>query len=171
MKYAILGPQKGINRVLDTEPSHQLLDGVTVEQITDEQATTVQAGRTSDPRVLYFLINGELKTLQQKTEAERSVRQAERETARVAALAAKAAAMSQADRIKAAEAHIARHFTAFGLMEGLKKLMTAQMSGNLAAVPKTVAVATWVETVKAMAMAGQLDLPEPPHTFDEIVAE
>jgi hypothetical protein len=78
---------------------------------------------------------------------------------------------TQAERIKLAEAHIARHFTAFGLMEGLKKLMTAQMSGNLAAVPKTLAVATWVETVKAMAMAGQLDLPEPPHTFDEIVVE
>jgi hypothetical protein len=73
--------------------------------------------------------------------------------------------------IKAAEAHIEQYFTAFGLMEGLKKFLTAQSTNNLAAIPKTVAVATWVETVKGMALAGQLTFPPSPHTFDEIVAE
>jgi len=44
MKYAILGPQKGINRITDTEPQN-VMEGATVVVITDEQAATVQAGR------------------------------------------------------------------------------------------------------------------------------
>jgi len=73
--------------------------------------------------------------------------------------------------IKAAETHISKFFTAFGLMEGLKKLMTAQATNSLASIPKTVAVATWVETVKGMALAGQLNFPPSPYPFEEIIAE
>jgi hypothetical protein len=160
MKYAILGPQKGINRVLDAAPSHQLLDGVTVEQITDEQAATVQAGRTSDPRVFYFLIDGELQSMQQRMEAQRAARLAER-----------VATMTPAEKIKTAEAHIGAGFSAFLLMDGLKRIGEHKEAGTLASIPKTIAVATWVETVKQTALAGSINFPPAPHTFEEVVAE
>jgi hypothetical protein len=78
---------------------------------------------------------------------------------------------TQAELIKIAENHIATYFTAFGLLEGLKKLMQAQASNNLAAVPKTVATAQLVETVKGMALAGQTYFPPAPYTFEEVVLE
>lgn len=68
MKYAVLGPQKGINRISATEPQW-VAEGATVVQITDEQAALVEAGRTSNPRVLYFFEDGQLITLEQKRAA------------------------------------------------------------------------------------------------------
>jgi hypothetical protein len=59
MKYAILGPKGRINRISDTEPK---VEGATVVEITDEQAATVEAGKTSEPKVFYFLKDGELVT-------------------------------------------------------------------------------------------------------------
>jgi hypothetical protein len=59
MKYAILGPKGRINRTRDTEPK---AEGATVVEITDEQAATVEAGKTSEPKVFYFLKDGELVT-------------------------------------------------------------------------------------------------------------
>jgi hypothetical protein len=61
MKYAILGPKGRINRISDTEPK-ALAEGATVVEITDEQAATVEAGKTSEPKVFYFLKDGELVT-------------------------------------------------------------------------------------------------------------
>ena len=51
MKYAILGPRKGILRVVEQEPQ----DGRTYEEITEEQAEQIE---TSDTR--FFLIDDEL---------------------------------------------------------------------------------------------------------------
>jgi len=59
MKYAILGPKGRINRISDNKPK---AEGVTVVEITDEQAATVEAGKTSEPKVFYFLKDGELVT-------------------------------------------------------------------------------------------------------------
>lgn len=73
MKYARLGPQKGILHISDTpftEAQQPSGLGSTVE-LTDEQAATVLAGRASTPKIIYFLIDGELKTLAQKIEAEK----------------------------------------------------------------------------------------------------
>jgi hypothetical protein len=159
MKYAVLNPQGGINRISDTEPQNTP-EGTTVVEITDEQVATVQAGKKSEPAVRYFLIEGKLKTMAEKQEIAQAARLAER-----------AASMTQAEKIKAAEAHIEKYFTAFGLMEGLKKLLTAQATDKLDAIPKTLAVAAWVETVKGMALAGQLNFPPAPHTFEEVVTE
>jgi hypothetical protein len=61
MKYAILGPKGRINRISDNEPK-ALAEGATVVEITDEQAATVEAGKTSEPKVFYFLKEGELVT-------------------------------------------------------------------------------------------------------------
>jgi len=59
MKYAILGPRGGINRISETEPQF-VQEGHTVVEITDEQAATVQAGRNATPKVVYFWISGRL---------------------------------------------------------------------------------------------------------------
>jgi predicted ABC-type transport system involved in lysophospholipase L1 biosynthesis ATPase subunit len=155
MKYAILGPQGRINRISDTEPQN-VAEGRTVVELTDEQAAIVEEGKSATPSTLYLLIEGELKTQVEAAQIRRAERLADLPTS---------------EKIKLAEKHIASHFTSFGLMEGLKKLMQAQLADNLESIPKTVAVATWVETVKQMALAGEVAFPAPPYTFDEIVAE
>jgi hypothetical protein len=59
MKYAILGPKGRINRISDNKPK---AEGVTAVEITNEQAATVESGKTSEPKVFYFLKEGELVT-------------------------------------------------------------------------------------------------------------
>lgn len=59
MKYAILGPKGQVNRVALTEPSH-VPENVTVEEITDEQAATIQEGFAASPRKMYWLISSVL---------------------------------------------------------------------------------------------------------------
>jgi hypothetical protein len=59
MKYAIQGPRGVINRISDTEPRF-VREGVTVVELTDEQASQVQAGREAYPKQLYTIENGEL---------------------------------------------------------------------------------------------------------------
>ncbi len=159
MKYAILGPQKGINRISETEPQ-SVGELATVAQITDEQAAQVESGRTSDPRVFYFLIDGALKTMAEKMAI-----------AQAARLAGRAASMTPAERIKAAEAHIGAAFTSFLLMDGLKRIGEHKEAGTLAVIPKTIAVATWVEAVKQTALAGSVSFPPAPHTFEEVLSE
>jgi hypothetical protein len=61
MKYAILGPKGRINRISDTEPK-AVAEGATVVEITEEQAATVESGKTSEPKVFYFLKDNELVT-------------------------------------------------------------------------------------------------------------
>jgi hypothetical protein len=61
MKYAIVGPMGRINRISDTQPK-AVAEGATVVELTDEQAATVEAGKTSEPKVFYFLKEGELVT-------------------------------------------------------------------------------------------------------------
>ncbi len=58
MKYAITGPQGAIHRVSATAP----IDAVAFTEITDEQAELVAAGRASTPTVIYFLLDGVMKT-------------------------------------------------------------------------------------------------------------
>lgn len=160
MKYAILGPQKGINRISDTEPQW-VPQFATVEQITDEQAAQVEAGCASTPNVDYFLIDGQLKTLAQKLEIDRSVR-----------LAELAATMTPEEKIRAGEQHVANAgFTASRLVTLMDSLMQAKEANALAAHPKLVALYTWLQTVKGMAVAGQVNFPPAPHTFEEVISE
>lgn len=62
MKYAILGPKGAIFRTSDAEP-HAVGESMSVAQITDEQAATVETGRTSEPRVFYFYKDGHFLTM------------------------------------------------------------------------------------------------------------
>lgn len=55
MKYAIVGPRGGINRISDTEP--QVFGEQTIVELTDEQAAPVEAGLAEHPK-LHFFWNG-----------------------------------------------------------------------------------------------------------------
>jgi hypothetical protein len=160
MKYAILGPQKGINRISATEPS-PIGEQVTVAEITDEQAVLVEAGRTSTPPVRYFLIDGELLTMQQKIAADQAARLAER-----------AASMTPEQKIAAGEQHVAKAgLTGARLVTLMDLLLTTKEANALASKPKLVALYTWLQTVKATALAGSVSFPAAPHTFEEVVSE
>jgi hypothetical protein len=61
--------------------------------------------------------------------------------------------------------------TAARLVTLMDLLMTTKEANALAAKPKLVALYTWLQTVKAMAVAGQTNFPAAPHTFEEVVSE
>jgi hypothetical protein len=160
MKYAILGPQKGINRISDTEPQ-SVPEQATVAEITDEQAATVQAGREVTPRVQYFLIDGELKTMQEKQAITQAARLAER-----------VANMTPEEKINEGKRFVQN--AGYGADEKvicLNKLLKVKDQNALASYPKLVACYAWLETVQAMAVAGQVNFPPAPHTFEEVVSE
>ena len=168
MKYAILGPQKGINRISETEPQ-SVGELATVAQITDEQAAQVEAGRTSDPRVFYFLIDGALKTMVEKMAIAQAARLAER-----------AASMTPEQKIQAGEAHVLNAgITGFRLAALQNRLLETKAACEAAtppiditvAKPKLVALYTWLKTVEAMAIAGSMAFPPAPHTFEEVISE
>jgi hypothetical protein len=73
MKFAVIGPQGHINRIADTEPT-SVMEGATVQQITDEQAEAVVAGRTSTPRVVYVWEAGELITFAERVARRQAAR-------------------------------------------------------------------------------------------------
>ena len=75
------------------------------------------------------------------------------------------------DHIALAEAHIEKYFSAFGLMEGLRKMIHAEAAGNLESIPKTVAVSAWVDEVKRLALEKKTEFPPAPYTFEETLAE
>jgi hypothetical protein len=167
MKYAILGPQGGINRIADTEPQN-VPEQATVEQITDEQAATVEAGRTATPRVFYFLIDRELTTQAEK----QAIAQAARLAERAARLAERAASMTPEQKIQVGEQHVAKAgLTGARLVTLMDLLLQVKEANALASKPKLVALYTWLQTVKAMAIAGQTAFPPAPHTFEEVVSE
>jgi hypothetical protein len=53
----------------------------------------------------------------------------------------------------------------------LNKLLKIQGEGTMVEHPKLVTTYTWLETVQAMAVAGSIQFPPAPHTFEEVVAE
>ena len=72
MKYAITGPRGVVNRVTEKEPQN-VPESATVTQITDEQAAKIEAGRAAKPITIYFLLDGELLTLEQVSAKKRPV--------------------------------------------------------------------------------------------------
>jgi len=73
--------------------------------------------------------------------------------------------------IAAAEAHITKAFGPLIVSDGLERIFKAQLEGTLASIPKTVAVATWIKTVKAIAISGSTAFPPAPHTAEEVLSE
>jgi hypothetical protein len=171
MKYAILGPQKGINRISDTEPKF-VGELATVVEISNAKAAKVEAGRISDPKVFYFLIDGELKTMQEQMALKQATRQADMEAKRAEAEAARFALMTPLDKIKAGEAFVAgAGFSAARLVTLMDMMLSAKDAGTLESKPKLVALYTWLQTVKATALAGSITFPSVPYSFEEVVTE
>lgn len=73
--------------------------------------------------------------------------------------------------IAAGAAHVAKGFDADKKVILLNKLLKAKEENTVANFPKLVALYTWMETVQALAVAGQTYLPACPHTFEEVLAE
>lgn len=79
---------------------------------------------------------------------------------------------TQADCIALGKQHVTN--SGYGADEKvicLNKLLKVKDQNALASYPKLVAVYTWLETVQAMAVAGQTTFPPAPHTFEEVVSE
>jgi len=73
--------------------------------------------------------------------------------------------------IDLAQAAITKAYPVLVLLDGQSKIFQHTATGTLAAIPKTVAAATWVQTVKSMAIAGQTNFPAPPNTVADVLAE
>ncbi len=74
--------------------------------------------------------------------------------------------------IKAGEAAVERAgFTASRLVTCMDLLLQTKEANALASKPKLVALYTWLQTVKGMAIAGSVSFPPAPHTFEEVVSE
>lgn len=157
MKYALLSPHGNmIRRVLDAPRP----DMATTE-ITDEQAATVAAGFAAVPRVPYFLIDGELRSLAQAMAIRRA-----------ALLAERAASMTPEEKIRYGEQFVEQAgFSAARLVTLMDLLLQTKEANALGSKPKLVALYTWLQTVKGMAIAGQTAFPPAPHTFEEVVSE
>lgn len=156
MKYAVINQRGGVNRVSDTEPQH-VPENASIEEISDEQASLIEAGRTATPRVHYFWIEGELKTMAEK----QALAEAERR-----------ANMTPEQKIALGEAHVAQAgLTASRLVTLMDLLLTVKEADALASHPKLVAFYSWLQTVKGTAIAGGTTFTDAPYTFEEVVSE
>lgn len=151
MKYAIIGPKGAINRISDTEPK-AVAEGATVVEITDEQAATVQAGRTSEPKVFYFYKNGELVTMAEHREQLIAARPKPAVTA---------------------EKHIEREG-----YPAIRLVTLMDLEGKLAEAGKTsaklTAVRAWLDTILGAFAANpepRNDWPKAPFGFEETVQD
>ena len=147
MKYAILGPAKRINRVLD-EPND-----LTVE-ITDEQAALVAAAPLPYG---YFLINGEFISAAEKRQRDIAARKAEMEAARIAAMTPEQLAEHQA-RVQRQAAYDA----AAAVFETLPLGKQAMWEPVRAAVAKAIMDGDMVKATEIL-----ITLPEPYPGADE----
>lgn len=73
--------------------------------------------------------------------------------------------------IQQAKKHIEASFDWLEIDTMQDKLMVVKAAGAESANPKLIAVYTWLQTVKGMAVAGQIAFPATPYTFEDIVAE
>jgi hypothetical protein len=149
MKYAILGPKGRINRTSDTEPK---AEGATVVEITDEQAATVESGKTSEPKVFYFLKDGELVTAENFRKEQLAARPKPAITA---------------------EKHIEREG-----FPAIRLVTLMDLEGKLAEAGKTsaklVAVRSWLDAVLGAFAANpepSNEWPKAPFGFEETVQD
>jgi len=160
MKYAVINERNGINRISDSEITGNP-EGTTIVELSDEQASLVVAGRTSNPPTRYFYEEGELITFEDKQEALR----ASRELTRIANL-------TPSEKIVEGERHVENSgFNGSRLVTLIDILMQVKEDDALASHPKLIALYTWLQTVKGMALVGDVDFPVSPWSFEEVVSE
>jgi hypothetical protein len=170
---AILGPKGRINRLTETVPA-SLPEGASVVQLTDEQQSQVEAGRSATPPVAYFVIEGQL-TQQVSSAEERKAAQEERKAEQLAAQEQRRSERIAARVIPSVSAE--RHIERQGY-PAMRLVTLMDLEGKLAAAgltaTKLVAVRAWLDTVLATFAAN----PEPrndwasaPYGFEETVSE
>lgn len=162
MKFAILGPEGAVLTVQDTKPTPLAEpQNHSIVQISDEQAATVQSGRDTQPKVIYFFEAGNLVTLREHIES-KMAKQAELRMAQI----------PLAKRLELAESFIERNgYTAARLVTCMDLLLQAKESDTTTQKPKLVATYQWLQTVKGGALAGSLSFPPVPFTFEEVISE
>jgi hypothetical protein len=151
MKYAILGPKGAIFRTSDTEPQ-AVAEGMSVVQITDEQAATVEGGRTSEPKVFYFYKDGQLLTMAEHRE-------------QLIATRPKPAVTAE------------KHIESEGY-PAIRLVTLMDLEGKLASIGKTsaklVSVRLWLDSILGAFAASpepRNDWPTAPFGFEETVQE
>ena len=168
MKFATLGPKGAVLTVQDIAPTLPENSQMSVVELSEEQAATIQAGKTAETKVFYFFENGELITMQQRTEAKRSETQAIRETAQKARLDA----IPLSKKIEMGESHVERQgFSASRLVTCMDLLLQAKEAGTIMNKPKLTAVYQWLQEVKGTALAGSITFSSSPFTFEEVLSE
>ena len=76
------------------------------------------------------------------------------------------------DPIAAGESWVAAQgYGASRMVTLLDELLTADRNGTTAQRPKLVAVYQWSQTVKGMALAGAVEFPSAPWSFEEVLSE
>lgn len=172
MKFATLGPRGAVLAVQDTQPTLPDDTLMSVAELSDEQAITVQTGKQSTPPQIYFFEDGELITIQQRMQARQSEMQAEMESKHAAAQKAKLDAMPLSKKIEMGESHVERQgFGASRLVTCMDLLLQAKEAGTIADKPKLVAVYQWLQTVKGTALAGSIAFAPAPFSFEEVLSE
>jgi hypothetical protein len=149
MKYAVINSQGGINRISD-EPITDNPEDTTVVELTDEQAAQIQEGLNSKPRIFYFYVDGRLLTHQEKMLADMPLEQ----------------------KIRFGEQFVENAgFTAQRLVTLMDILLQVKENNQQQQRPKLIAVYTWLQTVKQMALQGNINFPPAPYTFEEVLSE
>ena len=160
MKYSVLGPDGEIYRLLDSEPEHVPPDKKCVP-LNDEQVSKITNGRIENERLPYFWNEGEVVSLTEKLSAERKE-----------SIAQRANEMSPSEKLMAGIEHVQESgFDPGKWVILLNKLLKARMENTVDSKPKLVAIYSWMETVESMAVAGNLDFPPAPYTFEEAILE
>ena len=81
------------------------------------------------------------------------------------------ASLTQAGCIDLAQKTITDAFPVLVLLDGQNKIFKNSQTGTLSSIPKTVAVAEWVETVKQIALAGSTVFPVAPYSVADVLGE
>lgn len=151
MKYAIIGPMGGINRITDQQPA-QIFEQASVVEITDEQAALVKAGFTANPRVMHFYKEGEILTMQQWREQQM--------------------ANSPKPTITAEKYIEHQGFTALRLIALMD--LEKKLAENGKTSVKLSAVRAWLDSILAVSATNpepRNDWPNLPYSFEETSAE
>lgn len=81
-------------------------------------------------------------------------------------------AIATVSPIALGEQHVeASGFSAARLVTMFDLFLQTKEANALASKPKLVALYTWLQTVKATAVAGGTDFTAPPYSFEEVVSE
>lgn len=154
MNYAIIGPQGGVNRITEEQPQN-VMEGVTVVEISDTQAQQIKDGLIATPRVFFVYKDGQFITREQWREQQIANRPKPPKPAITA------------------EKHIEREG-----YPAIRLVTLMDLEGKLAEAGKTsaklTAVRGWLDTIFGAFAANpepRNDWPKAPFGFEETVQD